>query len=237
MPESGEDNGGDDREELLERRDDRLLGFATFVAHDLRTPLQKAVGYNELAREECDSDYLAELASALDELEATIDETVSLAKSGETVLDRSPVDLAPVVSESWDEVELDGLTLDVESSATVTVDRERLKQVFKNVFRNTHSHNDGGVTVTVGMIDSMAVSTRGSSTGRYDGFYIEDDGAGVPVDRPGEVFESEYTTGGSGWGLMMVKDIVEAHGWRVRMTESDDGGTRIEVRGAGEDIQ
>jgi signal transduction histidine kinase len=74
------------------------------------------------------------------------------------------------------------------------------------------------VTVTVG--------------GLPDGFYVADDGEGVPPADRDRVFERGYTTGdGTGLGLSIVEQIVGAHGWSVRATESEDGGARFEITG------
>jgi signal transduction histidine kinase len=64
------------------------------------------------------------------------------------------------------------------------------------------------------------------------GFYIEDDGPGVPPDDRTDVFENGYTTeeNGTGFGLSIVQTIFEAHGWNVSLTEGTEGGARIETR-------
>lgn len=64
-----------------------------------------------------------------------------------------------------------------------------------------------------------------------DGFYIADDGVGIPPDEQANVFESGYTATeyGTGLGLAIVTRICKAHGWTIEVTESRDGGTRFEV--------
>jgi signal transduction histidine kinase len=62
---------------------------------------------------------------------------------------------------------------------------------------------------------------------------VADDGPGIPEsDRLG-VFESGYSTApdGTGFGLTIVEEIAEAHGWEVSVTASRDGGARFEIRG------
>ena len=80
-------------------------------------------------------------------------------------------------------------------------------------------HGGRDVTVTVGDLDR--------------GFYVADDGPGIPEEERDRVFESGYTTAkeGTGFGLSIVAEIAEAHGWEVRATESADGGARFEVTG------
>ncbi|MES3517980.1 MAG: PAS domain S-box protein [Natronomonas sp.] len=65
-----------------------------------------------------------------------------------------------------------------------------------------------------------------------DGFYVEDDGPGIPPEDRNQVFESGYTTAeqGTGFGLAIVEEIVEAHGWQITVTDGRDGGARFEIR-------
>jgi len=80
-------------------------------------------------------------------------------------------------------------------------------------------HGDRNVTVTVGDLPG--------------GFHVSDDGSGIPEGEYAQVFERGYTTAreGTGFGLSIVAEIAEAHGWEVRATESANGGARFEVTG------
>jgi signal transduction histidine kinase len=64
-----------------------------------------------------------------------------------------------------------------------------------------------------------------------DGFYVADDGNGIPESEQDDVFEAGYTTTeqGTGFGLSIVEQVVEAHGWEISITESAEGGARFEV--------
>jgi signal transduction histidine kinase len=68
----------------------------------------------------------------------------------------------------------------------------------------------------------------------YDwGFFVEDDGPGIPEDKRDSVLEDGFTTeaDGTGLGLSIVTSIVKAHGWDVTVTGSSDGGARFEITG------
>jgi signal transduction histidine kinase len=62
---------------------------------------------------------------------------------------------------------------------------------------------------------------------------VEDDGPGIPPERRDLVFEHGFSDSadGMGFGLAIVRSIVEAHGWAISVTEGTDGGARFEVRG------
>jgi len=66
-----------------------------------------------------------------------------------------------------------------------------------------------------------------------DGFYVEDDGPGIPPERRDAVLEPGYSTApdGTGFGLNIVQRIAEAHGWTLSITDGADGGARFEFTG------
>lgn len=65
------------------------------------------------------------------------------------------------------------------------------------------------------------------------GFYIADNGPGIPEGERDRIFESGYSTltKGTGFGLAIVQEIVAAHGWEISVTDSEDGGARFEIPG------
>ncbi|WP_248897024.1 sensor histidine kinase [Haloplanus halobius] len=66
-----------------------------------------------------------------------------------------------------------------------------------------------------------------------DGFYVVDDGPGIPAGDRETVLESGYSTkqGGTGLGLAIAQRIADAHGWALDITEGSDGGMRLEITG------
>jgi signal transduction histidine kinase len=203
----------------LARKNERLEEFASIVSHDLRTPLSVARGNLELAVEADDSDRHDDIVDALDRMDEIISDTLALAREGDTVTETEPVDLRALVEDSWSNVAMDGATLSIEGGMTVAADRGRLRQVFENLFRNSVEHSDGAVSIVVGVTDG--------------GIYVADDGPGIPADQHDEVFESGYSTSaqGTGFGLAIVQEIVEAHGWEISVTDSETGGTRFDITG------
>jgi signal transduction histidine kinase len=84
-------------------------------------------------------------------------------------------------------------------------------------------------TPSADMTDGVTV-TLGATP---EGFYVADDGVGVPPEDRERVFESGYSTDeeGIGTGLAVVEDLASAHGWTVSVTESAAGGARFEFSG------
>ncbi|MFB6081333.1 MAG: PAS domain S-box protein [Halanaeroarchaeum sp.] len=209
--------------ERLRRENERLDAFASIVSHDLRNPLNVATGRIELASADCDDEQLQTAEDALYRMSAIIDDVLTWAREGQHVdeTELEPVALDRVADACWRTVETAGATIEVETDATVLADESRLQHVFENCFRNAVEHADGPVTVRVGDLPDGA------------GFYVEDDGPGIPPDVRERVFDYGYSTPetSTGFGLAIVKDIVEAHGWQIAVTESESGGARFEITG------
>ncbi|MFB6218979.1 MAG: PAS domain-containing sensor histidine kinase [Halobacteriaceae archaeon] len=205
-------------DEPRDRGNERLEEFASVVSHDLRNPLNVADGNLELAREQCDAEELEAVEDALDRMAAIIDDVLTLAREGETVAEVAEVSLAAVARDAWESVETDGATLTVEDNRSVRADADRLQRALENLFRNAVEHAGPAVEVTVG------------ATPR--GFYVADDGPGIPAEEREDVFDHGYSTAadGTGFGLAIVREIAAAHGWTVSVGESESGGARFEFR-------
>ncbi|MFB6083058.1 MAG: GAF domain-containing sensor histidine kinase [Halorientalis sp.] len=231
----------------LERENERLDRFASIVSHDLRNPLNVAEMHTEMLADSCDDDrHLDKIDQAHERMGAIIEDTLTLAREGESVTETEPIHLASLVQQCWASVETTDATLSVAADAVVEADEERLRHLFENLFRNAVEHGGEAVTVTVGPIDAPSEDDERSDTEAIAGFYVEDDGPGIPPDERGEVFEPGYTNAenGTGLGLSIVREIAEAHGWDVTITDSDtaasgetgddgrdSGGARFEITG------
>jgi signal transduction histidine kinase len=206
-----------------ERERERLDRFAGIVSHDLLSPLNVAKGNVEGVRESHDDPRLGAAVEALERMETLVEDTLALARLGRTIGSTERVALGDVVRRAWEGVPTDGATLETPDEATVEADRERLRTVYENLFGNAVKHGGPEVTVRAGVTDGD------------DGFglYVEDDGPGVPAAERERVLEAGYTReeGGTGFGLAIVEEIAEAHGWTVRVTAGETGGARFEVTG------
>lgn len=208
-------------EEELKRQNERLEEFVGVVSHDLRNPLNVATGHLSLVAEECDSDSLDAIDRALTRMNQLISELLTLARSGETVSDPEHISLTTIAHRAWNTVETLDANINVETQTKVSADPNRIQQLFENLFRNAVEHGGNDVSVTVGDMHNQ------------NGFFVEDTGPGIPLDEREKVFESGYTTveSGAGFGLSIVDQIVQAHGWNIEITESDIGGARFEITG------
>ncbi|WP_436933975.1 PAS domain-containing sensor histidine kinase [Halovenus marina] len=208
-----------ERERQLARRNERLNDFASVVSHDLRNPLNVASAHAELAREASETaDHLDKIETSLDRMERLIEDLLARAQ-GDRGLDRESLSLSDLAQSAWDGVDTAAATLSVEGDAALHADSDRLRQLFENLYRNSVEHGGEAVEVSVGPLDS--------------GFYVDDDGSGIPESERESVFEQGVTHAddGTGYGLAIVSDIVDGHGWSISVAESAEGGARFEVAG------
>ncbi len=213
------------RERELERQNERLDRFASVVSHDLRNPLAVAQGYLQLAEETGDPDHFERTAGALDRIGELVDDLLELARTGRGVGEVGPVLLSGVATEAWENVETGDARLGLPDDVTVQADRARLRQLLENLFRNSMEHGTDGtddrLTVSLGPLDDRA------------GFYVADDGVGIPEGMRDRLFETGVTGSddGTGFGLAIVREIAESHGWEAAATNGEDGGARFEFTG------
>ncbi|WP_275882239.1 PAS domain-containing sensor histidine kinase [Halorhabdus sp. BNX81] len=238
-------------ERMLERQNDRLKEFTDILAHDLRNPLSVIDGNLALYEETGDDAHIETIKETTDRMARLVEDLLRVARQGDVVTDPEPTDIGEVVEKARPVVDTTaGGTFVYHEVPTVSGDADRLCQLFENLFRNAVEHsstspdsqarqnavehgsaspdthtgggtpgNSGTVTITVGPLET--------------GFYVEDDGPGIPDEQKEDVFDHGFTTSGdgSGYGLSVVRTIVNAHGWDILVTDSDTGGARFEITG------
>lgn len=209
------------REQRLESTNERLDEFASVVTHDLRNPLNVVKGNLEFAREDHDDEYLAKASNALERMETLIEDVLALARQGQLISETEQITLSSIANQCWVVVDSHDAGLTVESDMMFQADGERIQQLLENLFRNAIKHGGSDVTIRVGALENES------------GFYVSDNGTGIPENERDNVFETGYSTAenGTGFGLAIVKEIVEAHEWDIRVREGPGGGARFEITG------
>ena len=240
-----------DRERALAERNDQLRDLIRAISHDLRTPLSVAEGNVELARETGDLSRLESTEQALDRASELLDHLALLAEEGKRIREPKPTGVREVAEAAWSVVGTEEATLAAEVDLVVSADRQRFQQLLENLFGNAVEHSSTGsrtqsgdvaegtsasnqrppdaddaiehagpdVTVTVGPLDEK------------EGFFVEDDGPGIPEGERTEVFGAGYSyeSEGRGHGLAICERIATAHGWEIEAVGPADGGARFEV--------
>jgi PAS domain S-box-containing protein len=229
--------------EQLAHLDRAKSDFVASVSHELRTPITSVLGYTELLEggslgsvTEGQHAVLTRISRSSRRLLTLIEELLTLGRIEEGRLDirRDEVDLGDVVASAREMLEhqLAGREVAVafsvpEEDVTVTGDERQLERVVVNLLGNAVKFTPDGGSVDLS-VDVVAGMARISVT---------DSGIGIPADELPRLFErffrsrisQEQAIKGTGIGLWMVKQIVEAHGGVIGLSSTEGQGTTVSV--------
>ncbi len=216
----------------LARRD-----LVAAVSHDLRTPitslrlLADAVG-DDIVDGEVRRGYLARMSTHIDALSALIDDLFELSRleAGDINWTLERVPLSELVSDTVEAMRLSAEAKGVEVVTSIPdelsparANPEKLQRVLFNLIQNAirHTPADGSVVV------------RAEPAAAGIEVEISDSGSGIAPAERDHVFTAFYRGGagaartgeGAGLGLAISRAIVEAHGGRIWLADSDHGAT------------
>lgn len=205
-------------EQQLERERDNLDRFTSVVSHDLRNPLNVIQGRLELAQDDCESEHFDAMERSLDRMNELIDDLLILSRESETEPLLDAVNLQEMGEKCWQNLDTKGATLNTETERTIVADESQFKQVLENLFRNAIEHGGEDIIITIDALDN--------------GFYVEDNGRGIPADAHDSLLEFGFSTktNGTGFGLSIVNEVIENHNWDLNVAEGRKGGARFEFR-------
>ncbi len=210
------------------------------VAHELRTPLTVLEGNLRAALDRViplDDAEVANLYGQTRHLIRLVNDLreLSLAESGQLQLDKIPVDLKSLVTETLQALEPltaeKGVTLidEIPALPEVLIDPFRIRQVLFNLLSNALRHTPAGGKISLrGGIDAGAVLLT-----------VQDNGEGLEPGQLRAVFDRFYRadksrsreTGGTGLGLAIVKAILEAHGGQIEAhSAGKNQGSQFTIR-------
>lgn len=214
--------------------------FVSNISHELRTPLTHIKGYIELLVSESLGPVTEEQRHALTvsqratgKLEDMIEDLImfSLASRGEMSMKLESVDIRRAVSlhakTAARKAEERGVKIEVnalEKIPFVQADGEKISWVLTQLLDNGIKFTPSGGTVTV------ALEEEGKNLVQV---IVQDTGVGIPQARMKEIFEpfhqldgsSTRRYGGTGLGLSLVRQIVEAHGSLLDVKSIEGKGT------------
>lgn len=215
--------------------------FVANVSHELRTPITSIKGFAETLLDEQLNDlsiqnkFLNIIYNESDRLQALVRDLLELSrleKEEMTIqtqtfsIDDLLESVITIVDREAKKKAID-FQVDLDKTATIEGDPDRLKQLFNNLLYNAinYTPNNGKVILTVRKHES------------YVEIIVEDNGIGIPKDKCSRIFERFYRvdkarsrdTGGTGLGLAIVKHIVEAHQGSIQVESVIDEGSKFIV--------
>ncbi len=214
--------------------------FLASISHELRTPLTYIKGYADIAgrpeTEDADRDrYLGIIFEEAGKLAKLVKELFNLAKVDENnfSIAKEDVHLLPYlrgiiekVSPALKENQID-LVLQCPENLYTKLDPTRFEQVILNLLDNARKYSEPNTKIIV---------EAEQREGRLH-LTVQDEGKGIPKEDLPRIFERFYRVdksrtralGGSGLGLSIVKQLVEAHGGMIEVHSTPGAGTRFEI--------
>ncbi len=216
--------------------------FIANISHELRTPLTHLKGYLDILADGSlgdltpeQSDALAVLQRSEDRLEQLIENLIqfSMASRGELNLQKSVIDLGDmietVVSQSRAKARNNSIVLHFNRTHTAIparVDVDKLGWALSQLLDNALKFTLAGGVVDIELLVEGSMVT----------IAVNDTGIGIPPERLQEIFEPFHQLdgsatrryGGTGMGLSLVHQIVEAHGSQIKVESTVGKGSRFE---------
>lgn len=221
----------------LERAERLRRNMVSDVAHELRTPLSNIQGYMEGLRDgviEPRAQLFDSLYSESQLLTRLVDDlqTLTLAEAGQLRLrpeicnvTRLVQDVCATFKDNRGQSHTLHVRADTEHPVFHNIDPDRIKQVLANLLANAVEHTPAGGTIVVEVAQGVSETTVS----------VVDNGSGIAPQHLPYVFERFYradpsrtrATGGTGIGLSIVRQLVEAHGGKVSASSELGKGSRF----------
>jgi PAS domain S-box-containing protein len=193
-------------EEMLRERSEFLSEFVHSMAHDLRGSLHNIMGYAELLNENYDSAYVDKITQLAKGQSEILERSVELADAGLIANKSDKIDLDDLIRTLSQNIIPDSIKYKQEELPEVMGDRQRVRQVFTNIFENAIQHGN-----------PSKIQTKAKKVDDGWKICICNNGGRIPEDDYDKIFKRGFTTkrAGKGLGLAIVQRIVYAHGWNI----------------------
>ncbi|MFX0113827.1 MAG: PAS domain S-box protein [Candidatus Hodarchaeota archaeon] len=205
-------------EEQLKRQKEELSEFVHAMSHDIRNKLLSIEGYASLLEGEYKKSYAERTRRLAQDMNDLLRRSVELADAGLVIGDRELLDLTLLVNNVARAVIPENISFVQDDLLIVPGDREKLLQVFQNLFENAITH---------GMPTKIEVRKQNDENGTS--ILIINNGKLISSEDREKIFQRGFTTKeeGKGLGLTIVQKLVEAHGWKIDLEPSSETRFRI----------
>lgn len=220
------------RELIHHERLSNIGKMSDMILHDIRNPVAVLKGYATMLEQVADDpdrvrEFARRVTTEAQRLSHMAGELLDYAR-GEVRLDMSVVTpsavIAAAVAYEQEHVKVARVTIEtvIEDDTAIVVDFDRIVRALLNVLNNARKACGSGGLILV----------RAS---RHDGvatFVVKDDGAGMTPEVRERIFEPFFSrsVGGTGLGMLVVKNIVEAHGGSMSVMSEIDRGTEVTIQ-------
>lgn len=139
--------------------------------------------------------HLETIADAITRIDHIIKDVLAISRENRTSREITDAALSELAANVWNRVNSRGTAPEIEPDIVVAADEGRLERLLTNLLRNSIEHGDEAVRISVGTLDE------------HDGFFVADDGPGIPPEEREDVFDWHHSIkdGGTSIGLKSAK--------------------------------
>lgn len=216
--------------EKLEHTEKLRENLVTDVAHELKTPLTKMRGQVEGIRDglyQADNKKMDQILSDVSQLEYLVErlQEIIQVQAGKTKLKKVAIKIRRLVDEIVSGYSKKGVKaiVEIKENLKIEADRNKLREIIDNLVENAFKYTEKGRIVITADPKKLT---------------IQDTGLGIAQKNLKNIFERFFRvdksrsskTGGAGLGLAIVKDLVEAHGWTIKVKSRLGEGTIFTIK-------
>ena len=221
--------------DILKTNSDKQEQFVSNASHELKTPLTVIESYASLLKrrgnteQEVFEESIEAIHSEAIRMREMTEQLLLLARPNEmwTIM-TEPLNLTEFVQQSvttFQKAFNREIFLTVEKDLTVKTDKQKLNQLLYIFLDNARKYSEEAITVT---IDTLNDTSR---------IIISDHGIGIPKEQQSKVFDRFYrvdqarnrTTGGTGLGLSLAKELADAIGATIELDSIEGLGTTVKI--------
>lgn len=190
-----------------------LFEYARTMNHDLRGVFTKIQMSAYALHKKGDKKYLDNIGNYISDITTTLDHSLKVAGTGTLVGEKNPIKLIEVLKRAAEVTLPKDVNITFQNIPEIKADKEKLFQVFKNLFENAITHGK-----------ARNIKIWHESGKEYSLLKISNDGEKVSEERKKELWMNLITKKKrtSGLGLTIIQKIIEGHGWDITISDTKE---------------
>ncbi|MFX0092921.1 MAG: PAS domain S-box protein [Candidatus Hodarchaeota archaeon] len=197
----------------LRKQREELSQFAHTMSHDINNSLAIVDGYAQLLEDEYDKSHVERIVNQSNYMKKILKRSLVLADAGLIVEKINRLDLNLLVEEVAEIAIPADIVFSHDLLPTLLCDREKLSQIFKNLFENAVIHGEPSF-----------IQVKHAISGKHKAILIVNDGTTISTEIKDKIFDHGFSTrkNSTGLGLTIVRKLVKAHGWEISVQSTPE---------------
>ncbi|OLS19662.1 MAG: Nitrogen fixation regulatory protein [Candidatus Heimdallarchaeota archaeon LC_3] len=215
------------QDEKIKKQTEELSEFAHNMSHDLRSHLQNIQLQTYLLKDDPENyeKFNAKIVKQTNKINELLTRSVKLAEAGLIIQKEDKINLKEILEDTLEVTIPKDIKIDINEpekmkELTIKCDKEKLIQVFKNIFENTVKHSQPKLlTINWQKNSDLAINIKN------DGKIISENVINQFNNKKAQINVETR----NGIGLTIIRKIIEAHGWEIQLRNDPNPTYKIIV--------